>query len=146
MSSSETKDENENQETSLNIFFSKIKLFIKKNIQELLVVFILILSIILLNSTNKTKCYQKGGDNSLPQQPSESSIKTKQIVYQVGQTLRSNQTFQSFLTTLYSILNAVVVFGVLIFTLAVVPALPLFGFMFIIFIILRNKVASFKAL
>jgi Na+/H+ antiporter NhaC len=127
-------------------FFNNFKNFLKKNIIELIIVFLLIFSIIQLKSCNKKFSYQKGGDNATPPQPSESSIKTKQMVNQIGQTLRSNQTFQNFLTTIRSVINAVYIFGVLIFTLAVVPALPLFGFMFIIFVILRNRVASLKAL
>ncbi len=131
---------------TLNDFFYNLKSFLKKNIPELIIVFILILIIVLTQSSNKTKLYQLGGDDPQPQQPSESSIRTKQMVNQIGQKIRSNQTFQNVLTTIYSVLNAVYIFGVLIFTLAVVPALPLFGFMFIIFVILRNRVASLKAL
>jgi hypothetical protein len=126
-------------------FFNNLKLFFKKNIPELIIVFILILILVLTQSAHKTKWYQSGGDYP-PQQPSESSIRTKQMVGQIGQKIRSNQTVQNFLTTIYSVLNAVYIFGILIFTLAVVPALPLFGFMFIIFVILRNRVASLKAL
>jgi Na+/H+ antiporter NhaC len=131
---------------TLSNFFYNLKLFLKKNIPELIIVFILILILVLTQSTNKTKWYQSGGDDPPPQQPSESSIRTKQMVSQIGQKIRSNQTVQTFLTTIYSVLNAVYIFGILIFTLAVVPALPLFGFMFIIFVILRNRIASLKAL
>lgn len=149
MSSKETKDEIKD-ESIFKKFFDNLKQFLKKTKLELFIVFILIFIIILINPNQKTIYCQKGGyDNQQqqqPPQPSESSIRTKQIVNQVGQSLRNNQVFQSFLNTVYSVFNAVAVFGMLIFTLAVVPALPLFGFMFIIFIILRNKVASLKAL
>ena len=131
---------------TLSNFFYNLKLFLKKNIPELIIVFILILILVLTQSTHKTKWYQSGGDDPPPPQPSESSIRTKQMVSQIGQKIRSNQTVQTFLTTIYSVLNAVYIFGILIFTLAVVPALPLFGFMFIIFVILRNRIASLKAL
>lgn len=156
MSLIQTKsDEKENDESksfskkikrTLTDFFYNLKMFLKKNIPELIIVFVLILILVFYQSPNKTKWYQSGGDDPQPQQPSESSIRTKQMVNQIGQKIRSNQTFQNFLTTIYSVLNAVYIFGVLIFTLAVVPALPLFGFMFIIFVILRNRVASLKAL
>lgn len=132
---------------TLSNFLYNLKLFLKKNIPELIIVFILILILVLTQSTNKTKWYQSGGDDPPPPpQPSESSIRTKQMVSKIGEKIRSNQTVQNFLTTIYSVLNAVYIFGILIFTLAVVPALPLFGFMFIIFVILRNRVASLKAL
>ncbi len=159
-------DKNKSFKESVKDWFDNFVLFLKKNIIELLIVFVLILCIVLLHPPNQSYLKQKGGANVQPTQPlqpqqppapaaapaapvpapSATSIKTKEMVAKVGQTLKSSKAFQSFLTTVYSILNAVYIFGVLIFTLAVVPALPLFACMFIIFVILRNRMASFKAL
>ena len=144
----ENKENNEGIKESVYRFFTNFKFFLKKNIIELIIVFVLIFSIIQLKScNNKTKWYQTGGDNDVqPKQPSETSIKTKQMVNQIGEKIRGNQTVQGVLTTVSSVIRGAYMFGVVILTLAVAPALPIFGVMFIIFIILRNRIASLKAL
>jgi hypothetical protein len=142
------KENNEGIKESVYRFFTNFKFFLKKNIIELIIVFVLIFSIIKLKSCNtKRKPYQTGGDDNVqPKQPSETSIKTKQMVNQIGEKIRGNQTVQGLLTTVSSVIRGAYMFGVVILTLAVAPALPIFGVMFIIFIILRNRIASLKAL
>ncbi len=55
-------------------------------------------------------------------------------------------TMQSLLGWLYSLVKSFISFAMLLLTLAILPGLPVFIFMLILFFILRSRVANLKSL
>ncbi len=150
----------------------KIKKFISKNKVELVLIFLIILSIDLINTFNNndrtydktlknihkggqiqpldlktialTQAATQGGTN-----PQEQMMKTQltiTVFSKVLNYLMSHPTFNSIVCFFGSIIKSIFTFAGLIVAISIIPALPLFGFMFLIFIILRKKVATLKSL
>lgn len=153
----------------------KIKKILSNNKIELFLIFIMILviNLIITFSNNKYDNYDnisnisgfkhKGGQlQSLDLKtlaitqaatqgpnPQEQMMKTQltiTVFTKILNYLMSHKTFNSIICFVGSIIKSVFVFAGLIVAISFIPILPLFAFMFLIFIILRKKVATLKSL
>lgn len=142
----------------------KIKKFVSRNKIELFLIFLIILTINLINTFNNIPQITQNGGQIQPldlktialtqaasQGPNsqEQMIKTQltiTIFSKIFNYLMSHKRFNSIVCFIGSILKAMFTFAALIISLSIIPVLPLFAFMFIIFIILRKKVATIKSL
>ena len=143
----------------------KIKIFVKKNNIELILIFSIILIINLINTftNDKLKPMQYGGKTTADQikqlaisqaasqgpNPQEQMIKaqvTITVLTKIFNYLMSNKIFNSLLCSFGALIKSILTFGGIVIAISMLPILPLFAFMFAIFIILRQKVATFKSL
>jgi hypothetical protein len=145
----------------------KIKKIVSNNKIELFLIFIIIFAINLINTfnnnTNISGFKHKGGQlqsldlktlaitqaASQGPNPQEQMMKTQitiNVFTQILNYLMSHKTFNSIVCFIGSIIKSVFVFAGLIVAISFIPILPLFAFMFVIFIILRKKVATLKSL
>jgi hypothetical protein len=161
-------DTNNNETNHLTWFDKqkqKIKNFMSKNKIELIIIFFIILTIDLINTFNNNtfKNMQKGGQiqaldlktialsqsASQGPNPQEQMIKTQltiTVISRVLNYLMSHRTFNSIVCFIGSLVKSILSFSGLIVAISFIPILPLFAFMFVIFIILRKKVATLKSL
>lgn len=151
----------------------KIKKIVSNNKIELFLIFIIIFAINLINTFNNNNntnnisnisgFKHKGGQlqsldlktlaitqaASQGPNPQEQMMKTQitiNVFTQILNYLMSHKTFNSIVCFVGSIIKSVFVFAGLIVAISFIPILPLFAFMFLIFIILRKKVATLKSL
>ncbi len=143
----------------------KIRAFIKKNNIELILIFSIILIINLINTFNddKLKLIQYGGRTAGDQikqlaitqaasqgpNPQEQMVRaqlTMTIFTRIINYLMSNKIFNSIVCSFGALIKSILTFGGIVIAISMLPILPLFAFMFLIFIILRKKVATFKSL
>ena len=81
-----------------------------------------------------------------PQEQMMKAQLTINIFTKILNYLMSHKTFNSIVCFVGSIIKSVFVFAGLIVAISFIPIFPLFAFMFVIFIILRKKVATLKSL
>lgn len=165
---------NENPEEENIGFLDKIKIFYKRNKKELWVVFGLLVLINLINPTFKMyKQYGGEGENLLPAAqpvaappappPAAVSATPTEKIPKGSKTpkgskipganklaflkkIKGNNFFTTALSWMFSLVQSLITFAFLIIVLAVLPGLPIFIFMFILFFILRARMASIKSL
>ena len=165
---------NENPEEENIGFLDKIKNYYEKNKKELWVVFGLLVLINLINPTFKIyKQYGGQVENlitsagvaphapEVPHTPATTALEKAPKVAKVpgGDKkskfaflknikggIKGNNFFTTILSWMFSLVQSLITFAFLIIVLAVLPGLPIFIFMFILFFILRARMASIKSL
>ena len=157
---------NENPEEENIGFLDKIKIFYKRNKKELWVVFGLLVLINLINPTFKIyKQYGGQVENLIPQPvapvapvaPAEKIAKGAKVpggdkksklafLKNIKGGIKGSNFFTTALSWMFSLVQSLITFAFLIIVLAVLPGLPIFIFMFILFFILRARMASIKSL
>jgi hypothetical protein len=124
---------------------NKVKIFYKKNENELLLLLgLLIVFNFVCPSKNIFSRPQIGGN---PEEAAEMGIKSR-ILGKLGSgvdTIKKTNVFQSAIGVLFGLIKSLITFGGLILVLAIMPGLPIFIFMLILFFILRARVASLKS-
>jgi hypothetical protein len=152
-----------NQEESN--YFDDLKkktiVFMKENKIELIVLFCVIFLIFLirdLKNYSMTKFKYCGLGGYVPaasiQRQSGMTAQTGQIKYslsriaytKLGSTIMNNSFFRNMMCYSASFLKSIVVFGSIILSVMLIPGIPVFGFMLLLFVILRDKMANIKAL
>ena len=137
----------ENPEDENVGFLDKIKFFYERNKKELWVIFGLLFLINLINPTVKMyKQYGGEGENMLPpgEKPGEGGQKKSRLAFL--KKIKGNNFFTTMLSWMFSLVQSLITFAFLIIVLAILPGLPIFIFMFILFFILRARMASIKSL
>ena len=152
---------NENPEEENIGFLDKIKNYYEKNKKELWVVFGLLVLINLINPTFKIyKQYGGQGENPIPSAGTVSAPvapekapkiekvsggdKKSKLVFL--KNIKNNNFFTTALSWMFSLVQSLITFAFLIIVLAVLPGLPIFIFMLILFFILRARMANIKSL
>lgn len=165
------KDLNKNNELSI---VSKVKIFYKKNEKELLLLLgLLIVFNFICPSKNIFSRPQLGGsaEGAAAEEIEKNTRKvwtraydaftgkkveipkgpntiTSTITGKLGkglETVKKTNVFQASLGILFGLIKSLITFGGLILVLAVMPGLPIFFFMLILFFILRARVAALKS-
>ena len=125
----------ENQDEENLSYYERVKNFYERNKKELWVVFGLLVLINLINPTYKM--YKQYGG-------------AQQIEKELGKSLlakiKNTNIFSKMLGWGFSFVKSLLTFGALILVLAILPGLPIFIFMGILFFILRARMASIKAI
>ncbi len=125
---------------------NKVIVFYNKNKKELWLLFVFIIIFnFMCNSSNIIK--QSGGNPEealLNAGPQKMGIKSK--IGNAMSGLKKNNIFQTGLSWMFGFVQSLITFGGLILVLAVLPGLPVFIFMLILFFILRARVASLKSI
>ena len=134
-----TKMENKEQNKEETLF-EKIKKFYNQNKTELYVMLSLLIlfNFMCQNPVNKIQSGGKGPENAAMMQ---GALKDKGGLKSLGKT----NAFSTLLSWTYSLLKSFIQFAFLVLTLAVLPGLPVFIFMLILFFILRARVAALKS-
>jgi flagellar biosynthesis component FlhA len=139
-----TSNEVDNQET----YWQKIKNFYNKNYKELYVVFTLIVLFNFICIGNNSKNIQLGGASEMEMLAKSAggagaigAVGKKGILSKVKNT----NVLSTLLSWMFSLVQSFITFAGLIIALAVLPGLPVFIFMLILFFILRARVAAIKS-
>lgn len=129
------RNQEENQDEENLSYYDKVKNFYERNKKELGIVFGLLLIINLINPTYKI--YKQYGG-------------AQQIEKELGKSLlakiKNNNIFAKMLGWGFSFVKSLLTFGALILVLAILPGLPIFIFMGILFFILRARMANIKSI
>jgi hypothetical protein len=129
------RNQEENQDEENLSYYDKVKNFYERNKKELGIVFGLLLIINLINPTYKI--YKQYGG-------------AQQIEKELGKSLlakiKNNNIFVKMLGWGFSFVKSLLTFGALILVLAILPGLPIFIFMGILFFILRARMANIKSI
>ena len=139
--------------------------FIKNNKIELSILFVILFLYFLLTDMNTKNTYcNKGGAptqqqlQQQQQQMMQQQQKRQQDLYQVkakitqfgisklGNTIASSTTLSHIVCYITSFLKTGVSFFSIVLAVMMIPGVPVFGFMLLLFGILRSKVADIKAL
>ena len=125
----------ENQEEENLSYYDKVKNFYERNKKELWFIFGLLVLINLINPTYKM--YKQYGG-------------AQQIQKELGKGLlakiKNTNIFSKMLGWGFSFVKSLLTFGALILVLAILPGLPIFIFMGILFFILRARMANIKSI
>jgi hypothetical protein len=139
-----TSDEVDNQET----YWEKIKNFYNKNYKELYVVFTLIVLFNFICIGNNSKNIQLGGASEMDMLAKSAggagaigAVGKKGVLSKIKNT----NVLSTLLSWMFSLVQSFITFAGLIIALAVLPGLPIFIFMLILFFILRARVAAIKS-
>jgi hypothetical protein len=130
-------DKPEEKETIWN----RVKIFYNKNKNELIVVLCLLTVYnFMCSSSNQYLNNQSGGDA------------TESLLKEAGKgkgglakSLKNANVLQTMLGWMLSFVQSLLTFAGLVLVLAVLPGLPIFIFMLVLFFILRARVAAIKA-
>ncbi len=141
--------------------FKRSKEFIKNNKIELSILFIVLFIYFLLTDINTKHTYcNKGGappqisQQQLQQQQQQKQQQTYQIKTQLaqigfnklGNTIANSGILTKVVCAIMSLLRTGIAFFSVVFAVMMIPGVPVFGFMLLLFGILRSKVADIKAL
>ena len=152
---------NETVKTNDVSIINKVKIFYKKNEKELLLLFgLLVVFNFVCPSKNIFSKPQIGGS---AEEMVEGGQGKKRILSRAFNTvstsaskmptniktslanLKKTNVFQSAIGLLFGLVKSLITFGGLILVLAIMPGLPIFLFMLILFFILRARVAALKS-
>jgi hypothetical protein len=159
------KDDNNKDKTNDLSIVNKVKIFYKKNEKELLLLFgLLIVFNFVCPSRSIFSTPQIGGNvEHMAEEMAEGgqgkkkiwsrafnsvSATTRKIPGGVTTSLgnlKKTNVFQSAIGVLFGLVKSLITFGGLILVLAIMPGLPIFIFMLILFFILRARVAALKS-
>ena len=123
-------------------YYNKIKNFYKRNQKELWVIFGLLLIINLINPTYKIYKQYGGAEGEISKIGKELGKAEKGLI----SNIKNSSIFGKMLGWVFSLLKSFLTFGALILVLAILPGLPIFIFMGILFFILRARMASLKSI
>ena len=142
----EMRMEKENNESYLNSIWDKVMIFYNKNKNELLVVLCLLVAynFICPSSLYQYSNKQSGGDMkdfAKMEQLAKMDPEKKKLL----KGAKGFNVLQKMLGWLLSFVQSLITFAGLVLVLAVLPGLPIFIFMLILFFILRARVAALKA-
>jgi len=162
--------EDKNKSTNDLTIIDKVKIFYKKNEKELLLLLGLLIVFNFVcpsknifsspqigggpeedvaKDTRKiwTKAYDSftGKKVDIPKGPNTIFSTVKGKLGTGVDTLKKTNVFQTGLGILFGLIKSLITFGGLILVLAIMPGLPIFIFMLILFFILRARVASLKS-
>jgi len=134
------RNQKENQQDEENIsYYDRVKIFYERNKKELWVVFGLLVLINLINPTYKIYKQYGGAEE-------EMAKGAKGAQKGLLSNIKNSSVFGKILGWTFSLLKSFLTFGALILVLAILPGLPIFIFMGILFFILRARMASIKAI
>ena len=144
------EEKSKNNESLLESVLNKINVFYNKNKKELIVILCLLIVYNFICpisyeslSTNK----QSGGEGEelaqMGKQTSGQDGKGKLKAF--AKKLKGFNVLQKMLGWMLSLVQSLMTFAGLVLVLAVLPGLPIFIFMLILFFILRARVAAIKA-
>ena len=146
----DNENENENNVSMMRSVWSKVMIFYNKNKNELFVVLCLLIVYnficpISYESVSINK--QSGGEGEelaqmgkqTPGQGGKGKLKA------FAKNLKGVNVLQKMLGWMLSLVQSLMTFAGLVLVLAVLPGLPIFIFMLILFFILRARVAAIKA-
>ena len=134
------RNQKENQQDEKNIsYYDRVKIFYERNKKELWVVFGLLVLINLINPTYKIYKQYGGAEE-------EMAKGAKGAQKGLLSNIKNSSVFGKILGWTFSLLKSFLTFGALILVLAILPGLPIFIFMGILFFILRARMASIKAI
>jgi hypothetical protein len=142
--------------------YKRSKEFIKNNKIILSILFIVLFIYFLLTdiNTKHTYCNNKGGAPPQPsqQQQQQQQQQKQQQAYQlktqlaqfgfnkIGSTIANSTILSDLVCYIMSFLRTGVAFFSIVFAVMMIPGVPVFGFMLLLFGVLRSKVADIKAL
>ncbi len=145
------KEENEESESWYKSIWNKVVIFSNKNKNELIVVLCLLVVYNFICSTSMSYQYlnkQSGGEGEEIAQQMGKSLKGqdgKEAAKALAKNTKGFGLMRQMLGWLLSFVKSLLTFAGLVLVLAVLPGLPIFIFMLILFFILRARVAVIKA-
>ncbi len=147
-SESEYENENKNENKNngvINNLKNKVIVFYNKNKKELWLLFGLIILFNFMCTSNNIFMNQSGGDAEQALNAGVQKMAGKSRIGSAMSSLKKTNVLQSGLSFMLGFVQSLITFCGLILVLAVLPGLPVFIFMLILFFILRARVASLKA-
>jgi hypothetical protein len=135
----EYKKEYENK-GMLNHIKNKVIVFYNKNKKELWLLFVFIIIFNFMCSSTNIFIKQNGGN------PEEALLSAAGKKPGLFSGLKKTNVLQTGLSWMLGFVQSLITFGGLILVLAILPGLPIFIFMLILFFILRARVASLKSI
>lgn len=146
--------------------YKRSKEFINNNKIELSILFIVLFLYFLLSDMNIRNTYcSKGGAPLTPQQQQQQQqqlqqqkVQKEKNAYQIkasiskfgftkiANTIASSETLTSAMCYIMSFIRSSITFFSIVFAVMMIPGIPVFGFMLILFALLRTKVADIKSI
>ena len=143
------RNQEENQDEEKLSYYERVKIFYEKNKKELWVVFGLLLIINLINPTYKMYKQYGGAEEEIAKElekGAKGAKGAKGVEKGLLSQVKNSSIFGKMLGWVFSLLKSFLTFGALILVLAILPGLPIFIFMGILFFILRARMASIKSI
>lgn len=140
------RNQEENQDEENLSYYDKVKIFYEKNKKELWVVFGLLLIINLINPTYKIYKQYGGAEEEIAKELEKGAKGAKGLEKGLLSQVKNSSIFGKILGWTFSLLQSFLTFGALIIVLAILPGLPIFIFMGILFFILRARMANIKSI
>jgi hypothetical protein len=146
--------------------YKRSKEFINNNKIELSILFIVLFLYFLLSDMNTRNTYCSKGGAPLTQQQlqqqqqqlQKQQMQKQQQAYQIktqiakigfskiANTISSSETLSNVMCYIMSFTRTSITFFSIVFAVMMIPGIPVFGFMLILFALLRTKVADIKSL
>ncbi len=140
------RNQEKNQDEEKLSYYERVKNFYERNKKELWVVFGLILIINLINPTYKAYKQYGGAEEGVAKEVGKAAKGAKEAEKGLLSQVKNSSIFGKMLGWVFSLLQSFLTFGALILVLAILPGLPIFIFMGILFFILRARMASIKSI
>ena len=140
------RNQEENQDEENLSYYDKVKNFYEKNKKELWVVFGLLFLINLINPTYKMYKQYGGAEGEIAKELAKGAKGAKDVEKGLLSKVKNSSIFGQMLGLIFSLLKSFLTFGALILVLAILPGLPIFIFMGILFFILRARMANIKSI
>ena len=143
------RNQEENKDEENLSYYERVKNFYERNKKELWVVFGLLVLINLINPSYKMYKQYGGFEEEIAKGAKgiEKGAKgAKGVEKGLISNIKNSSIFGKMLGWVFSLLKSFLTFGGLILVLAILPGLPIFIFMGILFFILRARMASIKSI